>query len=76
MQTRTVIVNRLERATNSTNGNPRWYLHTSQGIFHTAPDADFAYSIDNHRYPQRNVELEFNGWGKVMAVTLNTGRSA
>lgn len=71
-----VNVNRLERALNSRNGSPRWYMHTSKGIYHTAPDSDFNWSLDNHRYPQRGVTLVLNGWGKVAEVFLNDGRRA
>lgn len=36
-----------ERLTNSTNGNPRYKLHTSDGVFQTQSDASCSYDVDN-----------------------------
>lgn len=37
-----------KRARNSVNGNPRWYVHLSDGTqYHTLPDASLAYGINN-----------------------------
>lgn len=35
------------RLTNSTNGNPRFDLHTSDGTFRTQSDASCSYDVDN-----------------------------
>lgn len=71
-----VTIKAIERATNSTSGNPRWFLRTDFGTFHTAPDCDFNYSLDNHRFPQRDVLLVLNGWGKVTEIFLSDGSRA
>lgn len=43
-----VVIHSIERKTNSTNGNPRYELHTNQGSFTTAPDSSLGYGIENY----------------------------
>lgn len=53
-----VQIRSIERRNNSTNGNPTWALHTSEGTYLTALDASLGYSIENltnSRYPETFV---------------------
>ncbi len=43
----TVIVFRVERAPSSANGNPAYFLHTSEGRWRTQSDSSIAYGIGN-----------------------------
>ena len=36
------------RKNNSTNGNPSWILHTSDGDYRTQTDAAIGYEVANH----------------------------
>ena len=37
-----------QRIKNSTNGNPRFRLSTSEGVYDTKADAEVGYDIKNH----------------------------
>lgn len=43
----TVVLYSVERLNNSTNGNPRFSLWTSQGTFTTKSDASVNYDVEN-----------------------------
>lgn len=42
-----VTIYRAERLTNSSAGNPRWRLYTSEGNYDTGADVSVNYSVDN-----------------------------
>lgn len=43
-----VRITKLTKARVSANGNPRWYVHLSDGTqYYTQPDAAVAYGLDN-----------------------------
>lgn len=43
-----VVIESIERLNNDKNGNPQYRLHTSEGVFYTAPSASLNYGITNH----------------------------
>lgn len=51
MRTITTTVHALHRLNNSVNGNPRYDIHTSDGVFRTQSDAAFVYGIGNDGGP-------------------------
>jgi hypothetical protein len=53
-QTFTATFHHAERIGCSTNGNPTWLLHTSEGTFRTQSDTGLGYEVANHdRTPER-----------------------
>lgn len=67
----------IERLTLSSNGNPRFVLHTSQGDFRTQADASLSYGIENYtnaRYPDTHVIGTDAGVPDVVLVATPTGR--
>lgn len=58
-----VTIKSVKRLTNSTNGNPRWELNTSEGTFKTKTDAQCGYSISNNT--SGDYDLDVNGRGTV-----------
>lgn len=67
-KTHDVTIYRVERTTNSVNGNPRFKLHTSGGTFATQTDAGLGYDIGNMAHDNRDALN--NGEG--IAATLTT----
>lgn len=47
----TVTLEGVRRLHNSTNGNPRFELHTDQGTFTTSSDASWNYEVTNYKLP-------------------------
>lgn len=50
-----------ERLTNSTNGNPRWKLSTSEGTYRTQSDASLGYDVDNHNGRPEHTDRSWRG---------------
>jgi hypothetical protein len=44
----TAVFKGADRLPNSSNGNPRWLLLTSEGNYGTEPDASLGYEVSNH----------------------------
>lgn len=51
----TAIFHGAERLNNSTNGNPRWRLLTSEGSFNTDSDASVGYEVANFLHSKYGV---------------------
>jgi len=56
---------RVTRKQNSINGNPTKVLHTNQGVFVTAKDADVAYGISD-LWEDKPVRLTLDNHGHVI----------
>jgi len=44
----TATLHGVTRKNNSTNANPTWELHTSEGSYRTQTDAAIGYEVANH----------------------------
>jgi hypothetical protein len=58
-----------DRLKNSTNGNPRFRLHTSDGSFQTMSDAASAYDVESILSHRRSAPL-----GVLVRLTLTPAR--
>lgn len=53
-----LFIRSITRKNNSSNGNPSYVLHTSEGDYRTQVDASLGYSIENYtnsRFPDTHV---------------------
>lgn len=77
-----LYIRAITRRTLSTNGNPRFILHTSEGDWQTQTDAALGYSLENYtnsRFPDTYVigdnvpavTLLATPAGKVWGIELN-----
>jgi len=67
---REVVIDHLDRLTNTKDGNPRYRVHLSTGeTLHTEPDSQAGYFISN--YTGLSVQLTLNATGRVVKVEGN-----
>lgn len=65
--TLTATVYSFERLNNSVNGNPRFKVHTNEGIFITSSDHGFVYNVESglNRRESRPATLTLTRAGRV-----------
>lgn len=65
----------LARLQNSTDGNPRYRVTTTKGVFDTKPDAAINYSVPNPEFRDVDVTFMLNGKNHIVTAEVGDGAS-
>ena len=66
-----LIIEKIERARSSVNGNPAFYLTFTDGTrSRTMADAGFAYGIENPEYRGVPLTVQYTRAGNIATVTI------
>ncbi|QIG58284.1 hypothetical protein SEA_SKOG_132 [Gordonia phage Skog] len=67
---------RAQRLINSKSGNPRYLIHTTDGIWRTALDATVAFSIESAEYQDTDVIFSLDEDRRIIGIARADGAAA
>lgn len=60
-------VTRVNRLTNTVNGNPRWSVHLDSGSYRTVPDSQVSYDL-HEGWVGREVKAVLDGQSRIVKL--------